>query len=92
MKPTLLEEVACAQQQAKPENLLTYWAFGDIYSGQFFICKSRRKRFKQLVLLFKLGCIASEKELFIPEKIPVVGGVYNDTDSQRIECREVEWV
>ena len=86
----LLTEVVTEEKQAQP--LLTYWAFGDIYSGQFFICKSRKKRFKQLVLLFKLGCVASDKPLYIPEKIPAVGGVYNDTDKRRIECQSVEWV
>lgn len=85
-------EILADEQEVKPEKLLVYWAFADKYSGQWFICKSRRKRFKQLILLFKLGCVPSEKELYIPEKAPVVGGVYNDTDRQRIECKEVEWV
>lgn len=87
-----LVETTPATEPAEPVKAVVYYAFACTYSKKWFLCRSRRKRFKQLVLLFKLVCIPSAKPLHIPAKEPVVGGVYADTDGSVVECLEVEWI
>lgn len=83
------QEVAAA---AVEQPVLLYYAFACKYTGKWFLCRGKKPRYKQLILLFELGCVLTDKPLFIPENQPVVGGVYWTTDEKTVECVSVDWV
>jgi len=70
----------------------TYWAYVEP-NQKFFIITRYKNDYKGYLLLFKLGCVSTDKNMYIPDKtMPVVGTICYDCKGRIIEVVSCEWI
>lgn len=77
----------------EPNILYRYYAYADNERKTWFITAKRRKPFPGLILLFKLGCVDTNENLYKPDiSYPCIGTVLSDINGRRLKVLECEWV